>query len=223
MNIKVISVFLIIFFLAITAVSATTDNTTNTEEILTVNLDENQISTVESESISVSEENTTLTVENEEELAAPMENNILTIENKEPIIISKENTTIIVKNNEILGACLNTAGTLSSSSEPILSVSQSQDNTVLTSIYGKVYSTKVWKTITLISFKVKKSLPKYERDKIIQKKYKIALKKVNKNYYKFTNKGWTYERCLWTWQVGSYQVNYQYSIQFSKRVYYTVY
>ena len=228
MNFKMISIFLAISFLAIGCVSAADDNATDETVLSAVDdnaslasVDEDVLSAVDDVSdedvLSIVDDNASLASVDEDVLSAVDED----VSEGYVLSVSEDNASLSSAEKNQISVSVGDDSKLSASvAEPKISMSNSEQK--LTSIYDQVYSSKVWKSILLTKFKVKKSWSKHKRDKKIRKYWKKALKKVKKLVRKYTARGWTYERKLWTWQVGTYKVSYQYYLQFSKTEYYTI-
>ena len=220
MDFKLVSIFLVIFFLAVTSVSAVDENITGTDDALSIT-DENSL-TLSDEA--ASQEDNLSVSDSEEAISAAEDENLTISDADDEISIAEDENLTVSRSNDIpVSVSLASASVLTSADEAEPALSLPADDVKLTGIYDKVYSTKKWKTVKLTSFKVKKSWSKAKRDKKINRKYKAANKKLSKVIRKYTRKGWAYEDCLWTWQVGTYKVSYQYSARFYKTVYYDAY
>ena len=110
-----------------------------------------------------------------------------------------------------------------SNNQPIISVSVNKENSKLTSIYDKVYSTKKWKTIGLGSLKLKYKWSKKKMNKVSKKKSKIINKRLKRIMKKYEKKGWHYDRVFYNYNYGKYSAKFRYYVQFYKTVYYNGY
>ena len=137
--------------------------------------------------------------------------------------VSSEDNVSLASSNELPVAVSVESNLSSSNDQSILSMPVNQQDSKLTSIYDKVYSTKKWKTIWLTSIKYKYSWSKKKIDKVTKKKMKKIKKKTISIMKKNLKKGWHYEGVYYRWTYGKYTIKYILYLQFYKTVYYNGY
>ena len=261
MDVKYVYVFLVVFFLTISAVSAA-ENVTNEDFMLSVAEDNGDLAVSNNLSLSggdgdclaVSSGADSLNATSEEILS--VSNNVslfggdgdcLAVSSGADSLNATSEEILSVSNNVSLsggdGDCLavsENVGSLASVNElpvalsvesqlsasnnqPKLSMQVNQEDSKLTSIYDKVYSTKQWRTVGLFSIKYKYSWSKKKINQVTKKKIKSNKKKAKKIMKKYLKKGWTYSRVYYTWKYGKTAVKYWYYYQFYRTVYYNGY
>lgn len=239
MNIKYFCVLLAVFLLAISTVCAA-ENVTNEEtdlsaiedvddlsissEIVSVDSGDDDCLAVSSEVVSVNEGNDNcLAVSNEtDSLSASSEVVSVDSRNDDCLAVSSDDFSVASVNNNPV-AVSGESKLSASNDQSIISVPANQENSKLTSIYDKVYSTKDWKTVGLCSMTLKYKWSKKKMNKVSKKKSKILKKRVKKIMKKYVKKGWHYSRIFYNWKYGKYSAKFRYYIQFYRTVYYNGY
>ena len=232
MNIKLISIFLVIFFLVLSAVSAAGENITVEDNILAIDETNDELTVFKWDNVSVADEvDDNLAVSNENNVSVTVDNSVSVSDSDnlsisggvEPLTISNvENLS--VANNDNLPVAVSVQSKLSVPvEESKLSMEINPENSKLGSIYNKVYSTKKWKTVGVVVLKLKSSWSKYKINKVTNKIKKIANKRTKSIMKKYVKKGWHYDRIFYTYNYGRYVATFKYYIQFYKTVYYNGY
>ena len=244
MDVKYVYVFLAIFFLTISAVSAA-ENVTNEDFMLSVVEDYDDLAVYNNVSLSggnadclaVSSDADGLNATSEEILSISnnvslsggdsdclaVYNNVSLSDGSGDCLAVSENVSCLASVNELPVALSVESQLSASNNQPKLSMQVNQEDSKLTSIYDKVYSTKQWRTVGLFSIKYKYSWSKKKINQVTKKKVKSNTKKAKKIMKKYLKKGWTYSRVYYTWKYGKTAVKYWYYYQFYRTVYYNGY
>ena len=197
MNLKSISIFLIVFFLAIAAVSAADENITD-NGLLNVADD--------CEDLSVSfNDNVSLSAAGDDCLSVSSDNVSLASVNELPVSVSVE------------------SGLSAPESQSKLSMPTDSDDSKLTSIYDKVYSTKQWKSAWVCSLKLKYTWSDKKIKKVSKRTVNKSKRKIQRTVIKFVKKGWHLNKVYYKTFYGKHIVKVKYYLQFYRTVYYNGY
>ena len=216
MNIKSISIFLVIFFLTMVTVSATNENITSDETLLMTNENNEDLTATYHENTSSDNTNDNIiSISHSENVSSNNNDNVLSISNDESFVLSKSNE---------LPVAVSVNSKLSTSTEqPKLSTPINQEDEKLTSIYDKVYSRKEWRTVGILSIVLKYKWSKSVINKVVKQRIKLGIKREKIIIKKFTRKGWTYSRVYYTSHYGKTAARFNYYLQFYKTVYFNGY
>ena len=214
MNLKSISIFLVVFFLAIAAVSAADKNITDNGllnvagdcEDLSVSFNDNvSLSVAGDDCLSVSSDNVSLSAVSGDCLSVCSDNVSLASVNELPVSVSVESSLSALDN------------------ESKLSMPTDPDDSKLTSIYDKVYSKKQWKYVWLCSINLKYTWSEKKMKKVCIYKLKKNRKKIVRTMIKYAKKGWHYNTVYYRTLYGKHIVKAKYYLQFYRTVYYNGY
>lgn len=219
MKIRYMGIILVVFFLAIAAASATSENITSDDTALSVSQDalvsQDNIS-VGSDSLGALSDNVSAADDN---LGALSKN---VSESDDCLAVSSENITLASSNDVPLSVSVESE--LSTPADQSkLSLATNQEDSKLTSIYDKVYSTKKWKTVWIVTITLKYKWSNKKMKQVANKKTKSVKSKVKRIIKQNLKKGWTYDGVYYTEHYGKYQCKYRYYLQFYKTVYYNGY
>ena len=219
MNVKYVFVLLAVFFLAISAVCAAENVTADDAAVSAVDDLAGEDVSVAGDSLAASGDEDAVASADEEILTAHSEDasaddECLAASSDENIVASVNNEPVSVSAESQLSA---------SDDHPVVSVSVNQDNSKLTSIYDKVYSTKKWKTVGWFTITYKYKWSKKKINKVTKKKMKSAKKRAKKVMKKYVKKGWHYDDYYYSVKYGKHSIRYKYYLQFYKTVYYNGY
>ena len=234
MNIKSISIFLVIFFLTMVTVSATNENITSDETLLMTNENNEDLTATYHENtssdntndniISISnDENVSLANTNNVSLIAEHSENVSSNNNDNVLSISNDESFVLSKSNELPVAVSVNSKLSTSTEQPKLSTPINQEDEKLTSIYDKVYSRKEWRTVGILSIVLKYKWSKSVMNKVVKQRTKLGIKREKIIIKKFTRKGWTYSRVYYTSHYGKTAARFNYYLQFYKTVYFNGY
>ena len=239
MNIKYFCVLLAVFLLAISTVCAA-ENVTNEETELSAIEDVDDLSSssevisvdyVDDDCLAVSSEVVSVDGGNDDCLAVYNDNDSLSASsevvsvdcgNDDCLAVSNDDFSVTTVNNNSV-AVSGESKLSASNDQSIISVPANQENSKLTSIYDKVYSTKDWKTVGLCSLTLKYKWSKKKMNKVSKMKSKILKKRAKKIMKKYEKKGWHYSRIFYNWKYGRYSAKFWYYLQFYRTVYYNGY
>lgn len=225
MNIKYVGVLLLVFAVAISAVSAS-ENITNEDNVLAVEEEvndlsisyENNVTVASEDSLAVFSENVNVT---DGPLAVSSENITLATEDSDSLAVSSDNVTLSVVNEIPVAVSIETELT-AQNNETKLSVPV-EPEPVLSSIYDKVYSKKMWKTVWICSLSLKYTWSSKKMKQVANKKTKAMKKKVYSKIKTNMKKGWKYNRVYYTTSYGRTKAVCRYYLQFYRTVYYNGY
>ena len=194
MNLKSISIFLVVFFLAIVAVSAADENITD-DSLLTVAGD--------SEDLSVSSnDNVSLSAAGEDCLSVSSDNVSLASVNELPVSVSVESSLAAPE------------------SQSKLSMPTDPDDSKLTSSSDVAYSKKQWKAVWLVSVKLKYTWSEKKMKKVLKQELIKNKKKINKIEKKYTKKGWNFKKVYYKIKYGKKLAKCKYYVQLYRTVHY---
>ena len=197
MNLKSISIFLIVFFLAIAAVSAADENITD---------------------------NGLLNVAGDcEDLSVSFNDNVsLSAAGDDCLSVSSDNVSL-ASVNELLVSVSVESGLSAPESQSKLSMPTDSDDSKLTSIYDKVYSTKQWKSAWVCSLKLKYTWSDKKIKKVSKRTVNKSKGKIQRTVIKFAKKGWHFNKVYYKTFYGKHIVKVKYYLQFYRTVYYNGY
>lgn len=218
-KIMMLAILLVSLF-AISTVSAM-DNVTG-DVVSVEEQNDAEISVKEADSEVVSAENVSIENDSDEVLAAN-DKNVSSDDCDKDVLSASEENIALSSSNEYTIAVSPESSLSVSNGGSVLSVPLNREDSKLTSIYDKVYSTKVWKTVKIGTLKLKYSWSKKKMNKVAKKKTKSIIKKLKKVKRKYTKKGWIYNRVFYNYNYGKKSAVFKYYVQFYKTVYYDGY
>ena len=207
MNIKSMSIFLLVFLLAIAAVSAADENMTNDDNILAVSQDSEDLAVVCDDNVSLastdedclsvsSDDNLTVASAGDDCLSVSADDNLSVSSEKElPVSVSVESE-------------LSAPNVESKLSMPV------QEDSKLTSTNDNVYSSTKTKKVWLASVKYKYTWSKKKVEKVT--KQKLSKNKIKKILKKYMKKGWNYDDLAYKVSYGKKTYKIKYYIKFYK-------
>lgn len=211
MNLKSISIFLVVFFLAIVAVSAADENITDDSlltvagdsEDLSVSINDNvSLSGSDDDFLSVSDDNVSLSAAGEDCLSVSSDNVSLASINELPVSISVESSLAAPE------------------SQSKLSMPTDPDDSKLTSSSDVAYSKKQWKAVWLVSVKLKYTWSEKKMKKVLKQELIKNKKKINKIEKKYTKKGWNFKKVYYKIKYGKKLAKCKYYVQLYRTVHY---
>ena len=211
MNLKSISIFLVVFFLAIVAVSAADENITDDSlltvagdsEDLSVSINDNvSLSGSDDDCLSVSDDNVSLSAAGEDCLSVSSDNVSLASVNELPVSVSVESSLAAPE------------------SQSKLSMPTDPDDSKLTSSSDVAYSKKQWKAVWLVSVKLKYTWSEKKMKKVLKQELIKNKKKINKIEKKYTKKGWNFKKVYYKIKYGKKLAKCKYYVQLYRTVHY---
>ena len=189
MNIKSLSIFLLVFFLAIATVSAADENITNDDNVLSVAEDCEDLAVACDDNVGLaSSDGDCLSVSSDDDLSVSSEKEL-------PVSISVESE-------------LSAPNVESKISMP------DQGDSKLTSTNDNVYSSTKTKKVWLATITYKNTWSEKKVDKVTKKK--ITEKKIKKVLKKYMKKGWNYDDVAYKVSYGKKTYKIKYYLKFYK-------